>query len=205
MIKRLFDIIVAGVGLLMLSPLMLLTALIVKLTSPGPVIFQQSRVGKDLRLFSIYKFRTMIVHAEKSGRLITPAVDPRVTKCGRILRKFKFDELPQLLNVLNGDMSIVGPRPEVPKYVLENQNDFEQILKVRPGITDLASIRFRNESEILGISDDPEKIYRTKILPEKIKLAKRYQEENNIFLDIRIIWTTLKVIIFPDSIETSTL
>jgi lipopolysaccharide/colanic/teichoic acid biosynthesis glycosyltransferase len=203
--KRFFDIVVACIAIVLFLPVMLLVSAVIKATSRGPVIFQQTRVGQNLRPFLIFKFRTMVADAKQKSLLITPATDSRITACGRIFRKLKFDELPQLFNVLKGDMSIVGPRPEVPKYVFEYQNDFEQILAVRPGITDLASVRFRNESEILSASDNPEQVYRNKILPEKIKLAKQYQEEHNMLLDIRIIWKTLIAILFPNSIETSTL
>ena len=136
--KRLFDVVAAAIGLVILSPLMALVALLIKVDSPGPVFFRQHRVGKDFRPFQIYKFRTMVQKAPLRGGLITAGVDPRVTRVGNFLRQTKIDELPQLINVLKGDMSLVGPRPEVPQYVEMFRKDYEQILSVRPGITDLA-------------------------------------------------------------------
>ena len=157
MIKRAFDIVVSFVGLVGLFPLMLLVAALIKLDSSGPVFFRQERIGRGFRPFQILKFRTMIDNAQTKGRLITLAQDPRITRVGRILRHTKIDELPQLINVLNGDMSLVGPRPEVRRYVEAFQKDYEEILQVRPGITDLASLKYRNEEAILGNSDNPER------------------------------------------------
>ena len=156
MMKRLFDIVVAFAGLLLLAPLFLLVALVIKLDSPGPVFFRQERMGKGFRPFFIYKFRTMVQDASRMGRAITSSTDPRITRVGRILRKTKVDEFPQLINVLRGEMSFVGPRPEVREYVELFRRDYEEIVKVAPGITDLASIQYRYEAEILGNSGNPE-------------------------------------------------
>ena len=151
----------------MLSPLLLLIALSIKLTSPGPVLFCQERVGREFHNFLIYKFRTMVPDAEKMGGQLTAGRDPRITTVGHFLRKTKLDEFPQLLNVLKGEMSFVGPRPEVPKYVEMFRDDYSELLKVRPGITDLASLEYRHESELLGKATDPESLYVQEILPEK--------------------------------------
>ena len=189
--KRTFDIFVSLAGLIAVSPLLLLTGLLVKLTSTGPILFVQTRIGRGLIPFALLKFRTMVPEAPKIGRLITVGEDPRITWIGRILRKTKIDELPQLLNVLKGDMSFVGPRPEVAKYVEMFRQDFQEILRVRPGITDLASIKFRDEASLLAKADDPERHYIERILPEKIRLAKEYVRQQSLWLDIKIILLTL--------------
>jgi len=189
--KRTLDVLIASVALVALSPLLLLVALAVKLTSPGPVFFRQQRVGRNFRPFWILKFRTMVADAPRLGGPITCGDDPRITRIGRILRKTKLDELPQLINVLKGDMSLVGPRPEVPKYVEMFRRDYEEILSVRPGITDLASIKYRDESTILGLAEDPEREYRERVLPEKIALAKQYVHQASLWTDIKIIFGTL--------------
>lgn len=189
--KRIFDIVFSFVGILLLSPLLIIIILIIKLTSKGPVFFLQQRVGIHGNPFYIFKFRTMVVDAEKLGRQITVGRDPRITKVGYFLRKFKFDELPQLFNVLIGDMSFVGPRPEVQKYVNMYTEEQREILKVKPGITDYASIEFRNENEILGKVENPEEYYISTIMPTKIALNKKYIENNNLFIDIKIILKTI--------------
>lgn len=166
-------------------------SVLIRLTSEGPVFFQQERVGRGFRRFKIMKFRTMVVDAEKHGMQITAGRDPRITAVGHILRKTKLDELPQLINVLRGDMSFVGPRPEVPKYVEMFRKDYEELLKVRPGITDLASLKYRHESELLGQSDDPEKTYTQQILPDKIELAKEYIERSSLLFDLNLILRTV--------------
>jgi lipopolysaccharide/colanic/teichoic acid biosynthesis glycosyltransferase len=190
-IKRAFDAVAAALGLLLLSPFFLLAALAIKLTSRGPVFFRQERVGKDFRTFRIYKFRTMVVDAPRLGGQITAGNDPRITGIGRILRKTKLDELPQLINVLRGDMSLVGPRPEVPRYVELFRDDYRVVLKVRPGITDLASLKYRDESEILGRSANPDETYLREILPDKIALAKEYIENRSFWYDLGLILRTL--------------
>ena len=191
MLKRTWDVVVAGLGLMMLSPLLILVALLVKLTSPGPVFFRQERIGRGGQPFSILKFRSMVQDAPARGTPITFGNDPRITPLGRILRKTKIDELPQLINVLRGDMSLVGPRPEIRKYVDMFRPDYEEILRVRPGITDLASIEFRDEAALLGQAADPEAEYVARVLPEKIRLAKVYVRQSSFLSDIAIIVKTL--------------
>jgi lipopolysaccharide/colanic/teichoic acid biosynthesis glycosyltransferase len=189
-IKRLFDVVVAAAGLLVLSPLFVLLALAIKLTSRGPVFFRQERVGRDFEPFRIYKFRTMVVDAPKLGGQITAGRDPRITSIGHVLRKTKLDELPQLLNVLSGEMSLVGPRPEVPKYVEMFRPQFAEVLSVRPGITDLASVKYRDENEILGKADDPEAAYVNQVLPDKLALATEYVRRASFWFDVRLIFAT---------------
>ncbi|EPZ59954.1 bacterial sugar transferase family protein [[Clostridium] sordellii ATCC 9714] len=169
-IKRIFDIAVSSIGLIVLLPILIVIAILIKLDSKGPVFFKQKRVGKNKKIFEIYKFRTMVTDAEKLGKQITVGADNRITKVGRFIRKYKLDEFPQLINVLKGEMSLVGPRPEVPKYVELYDIYQEQILLVQPGITDYASIKFKNESELLGCSNNPEKSYVEDIMPQKINL-----------------------------------
>ncbi|GAA4451803.1 O-antigen biosynthesis protein WlbG [Novipirellula rosea] len=189
--KRCFDMFASGLGILLLSPLLIVIAVIIRFTSSGPVLFQQTRVGRQLRPFKILKFRTMVENAPSLGPAITSGGDPRITRIGRLLRKTKLDELPQLFNILKGDMSLVGPRPEVPKYVEMFEDDFRQILIVRPGLTDLASIKYRDESTVLAQAEDPEREYITRILPDKIELAKQYVRHSSIALDVRVILQTL--------------
>ena len=189
--KRFFDFSVAAAGLVVLSPLMLLTAFLIKIDSPGRVFFKQERVGRSFRPFLIYKFRTMVQDAPQRGAAITTGGDPRITRVGRFLRTTKVDELPQLVNVLRGDMSLVGPRPEVPRYVEMFREDYLEILKLRPGITDLASLKYQNESDLLGQADNPENEYVRRILPDKIRLSKEYVERASFVFDIRLILKTL--------------
>ena len=191
MIKRAFDFSVALVGLIAVSPLLLGVAVVVKLTSSGDVFFRQERMGRGFRPFHILKFRTMVADAPRRGASITAGADPRITRVGHVLRKLKIDELPQLINVVRGDMSFVGPRPEVPRYVEMFHDDYEAILKVRPGITDLASLKYRHESEILGQADDPEQEYVRVVLPDKIALAKQYIERSSFWFDLGLIFRTL--------------
>lgn len=190
MSKRTFDFVVAVLGFVLLSPLFLLVAFLIKLDSPGPALFRQERIGKRFRPFRIYKFRTMVQDAPHRGGPITFGADPRITRLGRVLRKTKLDELPQLMNVLRGEMSVVGPRPEVRPYVDLFRADYEEILQVVPGITDLASVRYRDEAETLGQFEDPEEAYVKHILPEKIKLAKEYVRRSSFFFDIALIFKT---------------
>jgi lipopolysaccharide/colanic/teichoic acid biosynthesis glycosyltransferase len=195
MIKRLFDIVVSAVACAMLSPVMLLVALLVKSTSLGPILFLQERVGKNFRRFKIYKFRTMIPDAPNLGGVITIGEDPRITKVGRVLRMTKIDELPQLFNVLLGDMSFVGPRPEAPKYVEMFRDDYEEILTVRPGVTDLASIKYRDEAAVLGQAEDSEREYIERVLPEKIQFAKEYVRRSSLWFDLAVIFRTVGVLL----------
>lgn len=194
MIKRVFDLLASAAALLLLSPLLLMVAALVRATSRGPVFFRQERIGRNSRPFRIYKFRTMVQDAPRHGGLVTFGADPRITRVGRFLRAAKIDELPQLINVLLGDMSFVGPRPEVRKYVEMFRDDYAEVLRVRPGITDLASIKYRHEAEILGHADDPEREYIERILPDKIKLGKEYAKNNSLWLDVVIILKTLHVV-----------
>ncbi len=192
--KRIFDIFASGAGLIVLSPVMLVLALIIKVSSEGPVLFVQKRMGRYFKEFDLYKFRSMVVNADKMGPSVTSGDDPRITKIGRFLRKTKLDELPQLFNVLKGDMSLVGPRPEVGKYVELKKEEYKKVLSVRPGITDYAAIEFRNEEEILEKYNDKEKAYIDIILPQKIKLYYEYIDNISFFNDIKIILQTLKVL-----------
>lgn len=196
MSKRLFDLAFAALALLLLSPVLLAVALWVRLDSPGPVFFRQQRVGQGGRPFGIYKFRTMHTGAEAVGPQITVGMDARITHAGTWLRRSKLDELPQFLNVLRGDMSVVGPRPEVPRYVAQYPADMRQtVLSVRPGITDLASIAFRDESDLLARSPDPERTYVEQILPAKLHYAQQYVRTRSLWLDLQIIaWTVLAVL-----------
>jgi lipopolysaccharide/colanic/teichoic acid biosynthesis glycosyltransferase len=189
--KRAFDILTSAVGLTLLSPLLILVALLIKLTSPGPVLFRQERMGRRFRPFRICKFRTMTQDAPRRGGPITFGADPRITRLGRLLRNTKIDEIPQLINVLKGEMSLVGPRPEVPRYVEMFRDDYQQILQVRPGITDLASIKYRDEAALLGQAEDPEREYVTRLLPEKISLAKQYVAQSSFWFDLTLIIRTM--------------
>jgi lipopolysaccharide/colanic/teichoic acid biosynthesis glycosyltransferase len=189
-VKRLFDIISSAFGLLLLSPLFLIVTILIKLDSTGPVFYRQMRVGMNFRPFWIIKFRTMENKADKKGLQITAGGDKRVTRLGRVLRKVKIDELPQLFNVLRGEMSLVGPRPEVEKYVELYKKDYEEILKIRPGITDISSVIFSNEEGVLQNQADPEWYYKHILLPEKIKLAREYMSRASFFYDIKIIFRT---------------
>jgi len=191
MMKRFCDILISTVGLLSLWPLFALVAVAIKLDSKGAVIFKQVRIGRCGKPFNIYKFRTMIENSESSGSRVTVAHDSRITGVGKLLRKWKIDELPQLFNVFKGDMSFVGPRPEVREYVDLYNNDYAEILKIRPGITDLASIKYRNESDILSRCEDPKTAYEKEILPDKIRLAREYIRNSSIHLDLKIVLSTL--------------
>lgn len=189
--KRLFDIVASGLGLLILSPLFLIVAVWIKLDSPGPVFFRQVRVGRFNKDFRIFKFRTMRVGSDKGSQITIGGRDPRVTRAGYWLRRFKIDELPQLINVFIGDMSLVGPRPEVRHYVDMYTSEQMHVLDVRPGITDAASIMFRNESEFLEQADDPEKHYIEVLMPKKLELYLQYVNNHSLMGDIRLILKTL--------------
>jgi lipopolysaccharide/colanic/teichoic acid biosynthesis glycosyltransferase len=189
--KRLFDIIVSFGALLLLLPLFLVAAVLIKLDTPGPVFFTQLRVGRAFRPFNVYKFRTMTHDPRNTGALVTVGHDPRITRTGKFLRQTKFDELPQLINVLKGEMTFVGPRPEVPSYVELFRADYEEILRMRPGITDLASIKYRDESAFLGQFSDPEAEYISRVLPDKIELAKEYIRCSSFVFDLRLMFKTI--------------
>ena len=194
MLKRIFDITLSLFGLIILLPFMLIIAILIKLDSKGPVFFKQIRVTKNGREFKIFKYRTMRVGSDKYSQ-ITVGKDNRITKIGAFLRKYKLDEIPQLINVFIGDMSLVGPRPEVPKYVAFYTDEQKEILKVRAGITDYASIEFSDENDLLASEEDPEKEYIEKIMPKKIELNKKYILEISILTDIKIILLTIKKIL----------
>ena len=198
--KRLFDILFSSIGLLLLQPLFVVIAIMIKVDSTGPVFFRQGRVGKNFRRFMIYKFRTMVVGAEKKGLRITSGGDSRITRVGRMLRKFKIDELPQLFNVLKGDMSFVGPRPEVEEYVKLYEKDYREILKRRPGITDVSSIIFREEEAVLKNQVDPEGYYKKILLPKKIRLAREYIENSSFLYDLKLILNTIHIIFYPRAV-----
>ena len=191
MSKRIFDVIFAVAGLLLLSPLLLFVALLIKRDSPGPILFKQERMGRGFQPFHIYKFRTMVREASRRGGPITFGSDPRITRVGRLLRRTKIDELPQLINILRGEMSFVGPRPEVRPYVELFRTDYEEILRALPGITDLASLKYRDEAEVLGRFENPEEEYMKHVLPEKIELAKEYVRRSSFFFDTTLILKTL--------------
>jgi len=196
MLKRIFDLFFTILGIILVSPVLLVCVLLVRLDSAGPVFFRQKRVGLNGKIFEILKFRTMTVNAEAQGPKITVSNDARITRSGAFLRKYKLDELPQLINVLKGDMSLVGPRPEVPEYVAYWPDDSrELILSVCPGITDFASIEFRNENEMLAYAEDPNRTYIEEILPIKLKYYKKYVHERTLWLDIMLIFRTIKIII----------
>ena len=192
--KRLFDVIASGLGLLVLSPLFLVLAIWIKLDSEGPVFYRKVRVGRNNKDFKIFKFRSMRINADK-GSLVTIGDDPRITRSGRFIRKMKLDELPQLINVLIGDMSLVGPRPEVRHYVDYWTPQQMSVLAVRPGITDPASIKFRNENELMGKADDPERYYINTIMQEKLNLYLKYVSHHSLLGDIGLIFKTIAAIV----------
>ena len=191
--KRLFDMVCAALGLLVLSPVLLVCALLVGLTSPGGVLFRQERIGKDGVPFTIYKFRSM--RKDNAGLKISTSRDTRITPVGRVLRKTKLDELPQLWNVLKGDMSFVGPRPEVREYPDLYTPEQRQVLMVRPGVTGLASIRYRNENELLTASSDPNRTYIDEVMPAKLALDLKYIPRACVSYDIKLIWETLVTVV----------
>jgi len=194
--KRLFDLFFALIGLLLLLPFFVIISVWIKFDSSGPVFFRQVRVGRNEEPFRIFKFRTMSMDAEAKGPSITVGEDPRITSPGRFLRRHKFDEFPQLLNVLKGEMSLVGPRPEVPKYVeLYPERLRKIILSVPPGITDYASIEYKDENEILGKAEDPERAYINEVMPVKLKYYERYVVERSVWIDAKLIFKTFKVLV----------
>jgi len=192
--KRIFDLLFSLSGLILLAPLFFIVAVLIKLDSPGTVFFRQERVGKDFIPFNLYKFRTMVV-GPRAGPSVTSAKDARVTRVGKVLRSLKIDELPQLLNVVKGDLSLVGPRPEVAKFVAMFEHEYRRILRVRPGITDFAAIQFKDEEALLAGYDDVEEGYAREILPRKIACYMRYLEERSFFLDLKLVLLTIVVII----------
>ena len=191
MIKRIFDILFSLIGILLLLPFFLLFSIFILIDSGFPVFFIQQRVGKNENDFSLFKFRTMKKDSDKKGLLTVGEKDPRITNIGFFLRKYKLDELPQLINVLIGDMSLVGPRPEVRKYVEMYNAEQKKVLSVKPGITDYASIVYSNENEILLNSDNPEQQYISKVMPAKLKLNLKYIQDQSFMIDVKIILKTL--------------
>lgn len=193
LLKRVFDIVFSILGLLLLSPIFIIFVVLIKLDSAGPVFFRQTRVGKNEQLFRIHKFRTMVVNAESLGLKITVSDDARITTIGKFLRKYKLDELPQLIDVVVGTMSLVGPRPEVPEYVKIYPEEVKKIvLSVRPGITDWSSIVMIDESELLSSNIDPKAIYINDIMPKKLALAVKYVKTRSFWHDCLIILATIK-------------
>ncbi|KUF42864.1 glycosyl transferase [Myroides marinus] len=193
--KRLFDIISSGIGLIFLSPIFLFLAIWIKIDSQGPVFYKQVRVGKEGKDFKIFKFRSMRQGSDKKGLITVGGRDPRVTKSGYYIRKYKLDEFPQLINVFIGDMSVVGPRPEVRKYVELYNEEQLRVLSVRPGITDIASIKYRNENELLEKAEDPDKTYIEEIMPDKLKYNLEYIDKASFGYDIKLIFMTFKEIV----------
>ena len=193
--KRLFDIIASGMGLICLSPLFAVLAIWIKCDSQGPVFYRQVRVGRGNKDFSLFKFRSMRPDSDKLGLITVGGRDPRVTRSGYYIRKYKLDEFPQLINVFLGDMSLVGPRPEVRKYVEMYTPEQMKVLSVRPGITSLASIRYRNENDILAAAEDPDKCYIEQVMPDKLAIYLEYVKQAPLLNDIRLIFSTFKEII----------
>ena len=193
--KRLFDIIASGMGLICLSPLFAVLAIWIKCDSQGPVFYRQVRVGRGNKGFSLFKFRSMRPDSDKLGLITVGGRDPRVTRSGYYIRKYKLDEFPQLINVFLGDMSLVGPRPEVRKYVEMYTPEQMKVLSVRPGITSLASIRYRNENDILAAAEDPDKCYIEQVMPDKLAIDLEYVKQATLLNDIRLIFSTFKEII----------
>ena len=192
---RFFDFILSLVGLVVLAPIFIVLAIWIKVDSTGPVFYKQVRVGQNGIDFGLFKFRSMVVDADKKGLITVGGRDPRITRSGYFIRKYKLDELPQLINVLVGDMSLVGPRPEVRKYVDLYTDEQQKVLSVKPGITDYASIEYMDENEILGKSSDPEKTYIEEIMPEKIKYNMKYISNKSLFEYFKIILlTVLKIV-----------
>ena len=185
--KRIFDLVFALPALLILFPLFIVIAISIKMEDGGPIFFVQKRMGQNFTIMNFIKFRTMIKNADKKGLLITRIEDPRITRVGKVLRRFKLDELPQFINVIWGDISIVGPRPEVEKYVMIFKEEYASVLKIKPGITDFAALYYRDEEEILNKHPDPHQAYIEKILPEKIRLYHKYIQEMSFFTDVKII------------------
>lgn len=193
--KRAFDIIASGLGLICLSPLFAVLAVWIKCDSKGPVFYRQIRVGRNNKDFKLFKFRSMRPDSDKLGLITVGGRDPRVTRSGYYIRKYKLDEFPQLINVFLGDMSLVGPRPEVRKYVDMYTPDQIRVLNVRPGITSLASIRYCNENEILAAAEDPDKCYIEQVMPDKLSIDLEYVNKANLWNDIKLIFSTFKEIL----------
>ncbi|MGA3208998.1 MAG: sugar transferase [Syntrophales bacterium] len=197
--KRLFDIVCSSIGLLLMSPILFAVALMIKKEDRGPVLYRGVRLGRKGKPFKIFKFRTMVVNAERIGGYSTADDDPRITRVGKFLRKYKLDELPQLINVLKGEMSLVGPRPEVKYYTDQLTEEERAILSVRPGITDWASIWNADEGELLAGAEDPDKAYEELIRPTKLQLQLKYVREQSFWIDLKIVFLTILAIVRPGS------
>lgn len=193
--KRIFDGLFSSIGLIFISPIFILLSILIALDSQGGIFYKQVRIGKNMRPFKLLKFRTMYANSDRKGLLTVGDKDNRITRIGYYLRKYKLDELPQLINVLIGDMSFVGPRPEVEKYVKLYNSEQQKVLSVKPGITDWASIQYVNESELLAKSCEPEKTYINEIMPAKLAINLEYVKQNNLLIDIKIILHTFKAIL----------
>jgi lipopolysaccharide/colanic/teichoic acid biosynthesis glycosyltransferase len=189
--KRIFDLVLSIPSLIILSPVYLLSAILIKLDTPGPILFSQDRIGQNGKPFRLYKFRTMVKDAAKIGPPVTTADDPRITRTGRLLRKFKVDEMLQVMNIVKGDMSVIGPRPEVKKYIDIFAEEYKDILKIKPGMTDYALIAFRNEEDILSRFQNVEEGYIKEVMPKKIKLYRQYLSEMSLRTDIKIFFQTI--------------
>jgi len=198
-VKRLFDIVCSSIGLLLMSPILFAVALMIKKEDRGPVLYRGVRLGRKGKPFKIFKFRTMVVNAERIGGYSTADDDPRITRVGKFLRKYKLDELPQLINVLKGEMSLVGPRPEVKYYTDQLTEEERAILSVRPGITDWASIWNADEGELLAGAEDPDKAYEELIRPTKLQLQLKYVREQSFWIDLKIVFLTILAIVRPGS------
>jgi len=196
MFKRAFDITAVCLGLIFVIPLMIIIAILVKITSSGPVFFRQRRVGLNEKIFSVYKFRTMVQNADKMGTSVTTRNDPRITRIGRFLRKTKSDELPQLINVLKGDMSLVGPRPDVPEIIQSYTPEMKKIFKIRPGITSVATLHLRDEEAILTKVNNPDEFYEKIIIPLKVNLAMQHVDKNSFTFDLKILCKTMWILTF---------
>lgn len=192
--KTIFDTVLATLGLGLTSPIMCFVAIAIRMYSKGPVILKQTRVGLFGKEFTVYKFRTMVVNADKLGSSVTTGRDPRITPIGRILRKTKLDELPQLFNVLKGDMSLVGPRPDVPEIIARYTPEMRRVLEIKPGITSLATLHFKNEEELLAKVPDPDVFYEKTLVPLKVKLAMEHVDRKSFWFDLKILVQTVWMI-----------
>jgi len=195
-VKRVFDLLLSIFGIIITLPLFIIIAIGIKLTSIGPIIFSQSRVGRGEKIFKVYKFRTMISQADKIGTSVTTSKDTRITRFGRFLRLTKLDELPQLWNVLKGDMSFVGPRPDVPEIVETYAPEMKNIFKIKPGITSVASLYLRDEEALLCLASNPDLAYEKVVVPEKVKLAMQHVEKNSFWFDLKILFKTIWAVAF---------
>lgn len=201
--KRAFDLVISSIGVVILTPIFMIIILLILFSDGAPAFFRQERVGFRGQHFDIWKFRTMVRDAERLGHVLTVGRDPRITRVGRWLRKFKIDELPQLVNVIKGEMSLVGPRPEVPRFAALYSHEQRKVLELMPGVTDPASIAFRDEADLLAGCADPERIYVERIMPEKIQLNLDYAARSGLMADVEIIWRTLKAVYAGKTLDSN--